>query len=205
MFDSGLNVYQIDEKTGINFRYVRRILIRCGKINHIDSRKKARKVVQLSINGDYIKTYDSVVHAAASLRIDTDGIFKCCNKKRDVTQGYKFAWAYQYFGTKDDLEEDGDRIISSKPVSIDMFAQSGEYIRSFGSISQAAKVMRIARTSIRRNLDGLYKLARGYRFKYSSDNVKKLDCAQGKILAVDYINANGDVIDSFDSMKVPLS
>lgn len=56
-----------------------------------DTRKKT--VLQLDLNGNFIKEYKSTYSAAKELQKDVSGIIKCCTNKRVTAYGYK--WKYK--------------------------------------------------------------------------------------------------------------
>lgn len=52
-----------------------------------------RKVTQFSLDGTFIKTYNSITEASRILKIDTSAITKCCKGKAKTCGGFK--WRYE--------------------------------------------------------------------------------------------------------------
>jgi mRNA-degrading endonuclease YafQ of YafQ-DinJ toxin-antitoxin module len=61
----------------------------------INNKKISKKVKQYDLDGNYIKTWDSVMEVQRQLGIDNANISACCNKKRNhkTIGGYK--WEYE--------------------------------------------------------------------------------------------------------------
>ena len=57
-----------------------------------NSSTKKRKVIQLDLNGEIIKTWESIKKASKTLNIDSSAITKCCKGKLKQTGGFK--WQY---------------------------------------------------------------------------------------------------------------
>jgi len=60
-------------------------------------------IIQLSIDGELVKQWDSASDASKVLNIDPSSIAKCCKGKQLTYKGYK--WMYKSELHKDDLEE----------------------------------------------------------------------------------------------------
>ena len=54
--------------------------------------KTSKKVYQYSLNGDFLKQWDSVANAAKTLNISPSTIAECCNKK--YKKAGDFIWSY---------------------------------------------------------------------------------------------------------------
>lgn len=54
---------------------------------------KTTKVKQLSLNGEVMQTYKSVIEAERRTKIDNGNISKCCQGKRNTAGGFK--WMYE--------------------------------------------------------------------------------------------------------------
>ena len=55
-----------------------------------------RKVVQLSLNGEYIATFDSIEEAANSLQIHRASISLCCRNKTRTGKGFRWMYLSDY-------------------------------------------------------------------------------------------------------------
>ena len=122
-------------------------------------------VVQISADNKYfIKEFPSVTHAAISLGKNTGHISSACLGKRETAYG--FIWKY-----RSDYKEQlptidislAKRKLHSKPIA--QYDLNGNYIRSFISASEAARVMNDLQSNIsivaigKRNYSGKYQYA----------------------------------------------
>lgn len=64
------------------------IVKHCRKLGE----KSAKKVNQYNLQGEYVKTWDSISEAHRSLKVDCSSISRCCRNKQQSAGGYK--WAY---------------------------------------------------------------------------------------------------------------
>ena len=55
-----------------------------------------RKVVQLSLDGEYIATFNSIKEAADSLRIERASISVCCRKSNRTGKGFRWMYLSDY-------------------------------------------------------------------------------------------------------------
>lgn len=49
-----------------------------------------KRVRQLTLKGEFIKSFDTMKEAAKELNVDYYGISKCCNFSCDHVKGFKF-------------------------------------------------------------------------------------------------------------------
>lgn len=57
------------------------------------SRSCSTSVIQYSLNGEYVNTFDCITKAGEILGIDSSCITKCCKKKRNNAGGFKWEYA----------------------------------------------------------------------------------------------------------------
>lgn len=62
-------------------------------IDELLSKKKSISVIQLDINGEIIKIWDSGKKASQSLNIDASSISRCCKHKQKVSGGFQWRFA----------------------------------------------------------------------------------------------------------------
>lgn len=65
---------------------------RQGKNNY-----DAKPVVQLTIDGDFIREWEYLRQAAKELNICESGICQCCRKQRKFANGYRWMYASEYY------------------------------------------------------------------------------------------------------------
>ena len=61
-----------------------------------ETNKPKRAVVQLTLNKDYIETFDSINEAGRKTELNYKNIHSCCNGKRNKTGGYKWMYLEEY-------------------------------------------------------------------------------------------------------------
>lgn len=59
----------------------------------IYGKRKAKKVLQYDLNGNFIKEWESGTEVERQLKIDQGHISECCNGKRKKTGG--FVWKFK--------------------------------------------------------------------------------------------------------------
>ena len=96
MIKQGFSNDEIAEKLGAKKNYIRVLKF---KINGPTGSHLVRKVVQMSMDGQYIATHDNQVEAALSIRKrDSCGIGKACkgSQGRKSAHGYKWMFLEDY-------------------------------------------------------------------------------------------------------------
>lgn len=125
----------------------------------------ARAVVLLTLDGRYIKRYDSAMDAEIDGFNNTDVLLNCKGKRRQ-TKGYMFMFEDEYESngakTYRKPEPNGMRSI----IQCDM---EGNFIQKFKSLQEAARITGANRTTISGVLSNTYKSANGYIFVYEED------------------------------------
>lgn len=125
----------------------------------------AMAVVLLTLDGRYIKRYDSAMDAEIDGFNNTDVLLNCKGKRRQ-TKGYMFMFEDEYESngakTYRKPEPNGMRSI----IQCDM---EGNFIQKFKSLQEAARITGANRTTISGVLSNTYKSANGYIFVYEED------------------------------------
>ena len=125
--------------------------------------KCAKAVSQYTKDGIYIRDFNSIVEAAMFMGNKTYGpeITNCCKGKTKTARGY--IWTYKGSKRPSPFTDNSLR-------RIDQFTLDGKYVRTFDSITDAAKSVGNGKPgSIANNLKGISKSAFGYKWKYKSD------------------------------------
>lgn len=135
------------------------------KFNYNNSKRK-RKVAQYTLNGKFLRSWDSISEAERYFKIGT--IEQACSKKC-ASSGYQ--WRY-YSGDNSDIE----RLISVKTknniLPIRMFDKQGNLIEEFESINKCIeKYSQLSSSQINRVLRGVIKSHKGYIFKYKDEDI----------------------------------
>ena len=161
----------------------------------------ARAVVLLTLDGQYIKRYDSAMDAEIDGFHNADVLLNCKGKRRQ-TKGYMFMFEdeYELNGAKAyrKPEPNGMRSI----IQCDM---EGNFIQKFKSLQEAARITGTNRTTISGVLSNTYKSANGYIFVYEEDfpikdlSIYKKRKKGRKIAQVDA--KSGEIIRVFDRIS----
>lgn len=93
----------------------------------------ARKIVRLSIDGEYINTYDSISDAKKDLDVKTIRIYT--NEHPKSTKGFLFVYDDEY-DTKTTYEFKKESLMAKKVVQLTM---KREFIREYSSLTKATK------------------------------------------------------------------
>lgn len=134
----------------------------CKNIN-VFINNSLKKVNQYTLEGKFIKTWNSISEAGKILSLNESSIGKCCREEPSTHQIGGFIWRYLN-------DVDGDSEIS--PVKykskrlVDQFTLEGIYIKSFLSVSEASKEINSNSTNISKCCNGKRKSAGGYLWKY---------------------------------------
>ena len=118
-----------------------------------------RKVKQYDLNGNFIKSYDSIKEAA-SFGFNEGNIQDCCVYRLKSHRG--FIWRY--------FEDLPPSKYKNKTIkSILQYDMSGNFIKEWDSIANASKELKIGSNCITTCCKGKYKSSGGYIWKYKSD------------------------------------
>ena len=161
----------------------------------------ARAVVLLTLDGQYIKRYDSAMDAEIDGFHNADVLLNCKGKRRQ-TKGYMFMF-------EDEYESNGAKAYRKpKPNGMRSVIQcdmEGNFIQKFKSLQEAARITGTNRTTISGVLSNTYKSANGYIFVYEEDfpikdlSIYKKRKKGRKIAQVDA--KSGEIIRVFDRIS----
>lgn len=136
-----------------------------GKLN---SQYNNVPVVQLTLNGDFIKEWNSITDA--SLNLNIKNISNCCNK-RDCYQAGGFMWMYKkdYDNNKNNIKsyKDYDKKYNTKKIiqlNID-----GVFIREWNSAHEVQRELNISQSNISACCLNKRKFTGGFRWIFKSD------------------------------------
>ena len=161
----------------------------------------ARAVGLLTLDGQYIKRYDSAMDAEIDGFHNADVLLNCKGKRRQ-TKGYMFMF-------EDEYESNGAKAYRKpKPNGMRSIIQcdmEGNFIQKFKSLQEAARITGTNRTTISGVLSNTYKSANGYIFVYEEDfpikdlSIYKKRKKGRKIAQVDA--KSGEIIRVFDRIS----
>lgn len=122
---------------------------------------KGIKVVQYSLQGEYIQEYDSALQASNLTGIDHWSICACCRKEYKHSGG--FQWRYIF-----DKEEVKPLSIRTNFTVQQIDKETNEIIAEFSSLAEATKLTGVASSTICNVCNGKGKTAGGFKWKYKN-------------------------------------
>lgn len=111
------------------------------------------KINQLTLDGDFIKTFKSAKEIQDTFGFDKSNVIAVCRGRINQTHGYKWEYA----------EPSQQHNMNRKVVCSTI---NGEYVRTFKNPSEAAKMLGIKPTCIKNCLYFRIKQTHGYKFHY---------------------------------------
>lgn len=120
---------------------------------------KGKKVLQYTLDGVFIKEYNSANQASNQTGICHSDICKCC--RGDTPRAGKYQW--KYFG--DDKEIKPIKIRTDFSV-LQIDKNTDEIIKEFSSLKEASEQTHIAKSIICKVCNGKGKTAGGFKWKY---------------------------------------
>lgn len=122
-----------------------------------------KEVIQLDLEGNFIKEWESLSKLALGLNMYTTEISGCCNGKRNSANGYMFIY-------KEDWDNGvrKNKYISQEKAIIQL-DKNGNFIKEFNSISDASRGLEINVSNIGTVLKDNNHSADGFIFIYKED------------------------------------
>lgn len=170
--------------------------------------KKSKKIVQLSLDGIKIKSYDSIKEAVNQLRVSRNSsIGNCC--KGLSKSAYGFMWMYE----EDYLHHLENKLDiptykRSRDVEVVQLSHKSEYINSFKTITEASEDTNVDVSNISNCCKGVYTQAGGYIWMYKNkyDDIissnKKINLTTFKeSRRIVQLNGDNELINRFSSIK----
>lgn len=142
---------------------------------------KNRKVIQFDIDGNRLKSFNSLTEAAKYVGCSPSTIGHCCND--DIKTAAGFRWRYESNETKSELgipsltgrfkysqKTTKKEVITQIPRKIIQFDIQGNRLNSFATCREAAEYVGISRSSITRCCLKPNQTGKGFYWKYESMN-----------------------------------
>lgn len=125
-----------------------------------------KKVNQYDLEGNYMKTFESIKEAAKTVGCSDGEIVVCCQKKRKSTHGYQFRY--------EDDDSFVGKVKGNTKKSVFCYSLENEFICEYESVAQASRETNIGCTDIAKCARGKRKTAGGYIWRYADevDNIK---------------------------------
>lgn len=183
--------------------------------DHIDEGYFNKPIIQYSLDGSIVCKYNSIVEAARQNNISSSTIGGCCNKSHFTSMGY--IWRFQDdLLTLDDLNvisTHGNSFRVKKKVS--QYSLEGNFIRTYDSISDAARDNNISQGDICSCCKNKIRFAGSYIWRYSDEDIDTYCYFDRKTRSESLAEFNkskrkaieqrdkvtGELLNTFDSMK----
>lgn len=156
----------------------------------------ASPVVKLTLEGEYVKRYDSAGECRIDGYHDSD-VLRSCRSNSITCKGFMFMFERDYIknGPKKYIKPD-----NNCKKKIDQYSISGDFIKTFNSVQEAADITGSNRSSISGCLSGIYKTANGFIWTYHGEPIKDINDHNviRKGIPIYQLSKNGDILNSFD-------
>lgn len=171
-----------------------------SEIKNINVRHKS--VLQYDLDGTFIKEWNNIMSASVALNIESTSITACCKKKRRNSAG-GFVWRYK----KNPLKPNEIKSLKfNKIVKILKYDLNDNLVAEYDSLSSAADSVNGKWQSIQRVCDGKRNTSYGYKWKRKGAPDRYYDKTEKRInkfaKKVDQFDLNGNLIQSFDSIRI---
>ena len=125
-------------------------------LQSVDLRKV--KVSKYTLEGTFVKTYDSIAEASADTGVSMGNITTCCQGKLRYTRDC----TWRYGSDRKDIEP-----VKLKTISVRQYDLDGNFIKEYKSAYDAGKSLNLDRSSITKCCKGKVNKVGEYIFKYS--------------------------------------
>lgn len=121
-------------------------------------------VVRLTVDGEFVKRYDSATEPSSE-GFCVSNVLECCKDAHKSCHGYTFMFETEY------LKNGGRKKLPKRKTSVQIYQcdLDGNFIRSFSSVIEASNALGIFHSGISNCLAGRYKNCGGYIFVYPED------------------------------------
>jgi predicted GIY-YIG superfamily endonuclease len=135
--------------------------------NEVYVQKTKKSVNQYSMNGEFIKEWESLCSIEVQLGYNVSAVSRCCKGKQSFAYGFIWRFADDKKPTKEDIKRcktfNGQRMVAQ-------YSLRGELIRVYNSITEASKSIGVNSTSsIWGCCSHKTKTAKGYIWRYVDD------------------------------------
>lgn len=203
LWGSGIrSTIKISEIIEVHYSTIVKYLKQGAELGWCDYNKGKRKIIQLNLEGIFIKEWNSIQEAETQLNIN--GISNCCRKQKWNKSAGGYIWTY-----KEDYKKNKNNVLpysrNHKGIKIIQLSLNGEFIKEWESMIEAGKKLNITHSGISECCKGNLKSSGGFMWVYKSsfnkDNIKPYKNNQGASKKkVIQISNNGEFIREWNSM-----
>ena len=136
-----------------------------SSIRFTGNKYRAKPVAQYDLDGKFIKAWECAMDVEKEWKIKHlhSGIAACCNDKKQKSHDYQ--WKY-FYGDSSNIEP----YKSTRKIEVEQYSLDGKYIKTYESISSAARDNNTTPGNISKCCKGEAKITSGYQWKYVDDD-----------------------------------
>lgn len=156
-----------------------------------------KKVYQYSCEGQLIQEFSSLSEAVNSLKVRSiQQISNCLHKKQKTAYG--FIWDFEKYD-----KVNPQKYIPNTPKQIHSYDLDGNYLRSYSSLTEAAKDVGAGHSDIRKVADGKFNFVKGRQWSYKKvDKMKSIRSTKnGGIPVCQIDNETGKIVNIYASCQ----
>lgn len=158
-------------------------------------------VDEYDLDGNYIKTHNSLIDAARSVGSNRHtSISRCCNGKNK----FAFQRVWRFHGEPFDKYEAPNKFFAErkyKLAKIDQYDLNGNYIKTFESISSACRELHVSESSSHISECCMGKLHSIYGYIWRYHNQLLGDYSDSRTVSINKFDLNGNFIKCYSSLK----
>lgn len=142
-----------------------------------EQRRHCKRIVQYTLNGEFIKTFNSIKEAASETGTARSEVIACAREKALSANG--FLWRYED-SAEDKIDKykyiNGQRGIGgySARAVYQYDRQTGEKLAMYVSLTEAANAVNAKLANIHQAVNSEHKTCKGYYWRYADDNIEKI-------------------------------
>lgn len=156
----------------------------------------SKKVNQYDMDGNFIKTFDSIKSVSDTYNVYSSNIVSCCKNKSISSCGFR----WKYFTDNSQLKEIKDKN-ESKYIAVCKYSMDGELLETYKSVSDAAKSINKSTSAVSGVCKGKEKSIGGFIFRYQGDEFNKYKFKGYLKKPVIQYSLSNDFICKYDSIK----
>lgn len=126
------------------------------------------EVSQFTLKGIFIKTFATASQAAKAVKVDASNIRRNCNGETNYCSGFLWQWGSSPIFTRK-LKESNLKEQQIINKGVDQFNKDGTFIKTYKTITEAAKAVNVSYQAIYLNCKKVTKTSAGYIWKYHNE------------------------------------
>ncbi|WHY64690.1 zinc-ribbon domain-containing protein [Neobacillus sp. SuZ13] len=180
LWEEGNGIIEICEKVKLSDITTRRYLKQGKELGWCDytfgearrrgsiivGKKRRKEIVQLSMDGEFIRYWEFISQASEVLGITLSNITLTCKGKYNHAGGYKWMYKDEYEANNNTLINETKDKTKRSIVKLDTY---GKFIKEYSSITDAANEIGKDSSTISKNCKGKTSLAYGFKWMYMED------------------------------------